>query len=121
MTRTTAPTAAPIGANKLTAMIINHIYSAGGYAWRAQSSGLFDRAKGSYRSAPKVGVSDVMACWRGRMVAIEIKIGKDSLRPEQVGFMANVIHAGGAAFVAKTFPEFLKEWDHLTKTSPALK
>jgi len=113
--------AAPVSANRLTAQIINHIYSAGGYAWRAQSTGLFDRAKGSYRSAPKVGVSDVLAVFRGRMLAVEVKIGADRLRPEQEGFLSNVGHCGGFSFIACDLPSFVKFFTHLTDSLPALK
>ena len=100
-------------ANELTAQIINFLFKEGCYAWRAQSSGLFDPSKGSFRTAPKRGVSDILAVKgpNGRLVAIEVKIGVDKLSPEQIGFGKNVEHCGGLWYVAKDFKEF-KDWWH---------
>lgn len=100
-------------ATDLTNQVINHIYRQGGYAWRASSTGIFDEKRGSFRTAPKKGVADVLACYRGRMVAVEIKIGKDRLSPEQAGFLANLQHVGGLTFVAKDFPSFQAWFDSL--------
>ena len=99
-------------ATKLTNQIIDFIYRQGGYAWRASSAGIYDQRKQAYRTAAKKGVSDILACLppAGRLVAVEVKIGKDRLSPEQEGFIQNIRHAGGAAFVAKDFEGFLKEW-----------
>ena len=97
-------------ASTLTNEIIGFVYRQGGYAWRANSVGVYDQKKGAYRTGAKKGVSDVLACYHGVLVAIEVKIGADRLRPEQEGFLANVRHAGGKAFVAKTFEGFQETW-----------
>ena len=97
-------------ANLLTRQIIKHIFDQGGFAWRASSVGIFDRTKGIYRTAPKKGVADVLGCYNSKLIAIEIKIGKDRLSLEQEGFLASVNHAGGLQFVAKDFPSFLLWW-----------
>ena len=97
-------------ASNLTNQIINFIYQQGGYAWRASSVGVYDQQAGGYRTASKKGVSDVLACWRGRLIAIEVKIGKDRLSDEQQGFIKNIQHVGGIALVAKDFPSFLSCW-----------
>src|SRR3990172_3171371 len=96
-------------ASTLTNKIINHVYSSGGYAWRASSTGVYDQKAGAYRTAAKKGVSDVLACFQGRLIAIEIKIGKDRLSDEQIGFTRNIIHAGGIAFIATSFEDFLSQ------------
>lgn len=105
-------------ATTLTNKIINHIYSSGGYAWRASSTGVYDQKAGAYRTAAKKGVSDVLALFKGKFIAIEIKIGKDRLSLEQEGFMRNIQHAGGEAFVAKDFESFCSSWELCTQ-SPA--
>ncbi len=97
-------------ANELTNKIIAHVYASGGYAWRASSVGIYDEKRRAYRTASKKGVSDVLACYRGILIAIEVKIGRDRLRPEQEGFLANVRHVGGRAFVAKEFEAFKAEF-----------
>lgn len=98
-------------ATKLTNDIINHIYARGGYAWRASSVGVFDQQKQAFRTAPKKGVSDILACFNGRLIAVEVKIGKDRLSDEQVGFMMNIKNVGGCAFVAVDFDNFLEQWN----------
>ena len=97
-------------ATELTNQVIDYIYRQGGFSWRASSTGIFDQAKQSFRTAPKKGVSDILAVYKGRLIAVEVKIGKDKLSPEQVGFMANVVHAGGIAFVATSFEQFKEQW-----------
>ena len=42
----------------------------------------------------------------GKFVAIEVKLGKDELRPEQREFMGNVKVAGGETYVVRDFPLF---------------
>ena len=97
-------------ASKLTNEVINFIYCQGGYAWRAQSAGVYDRRIQSYRTAPKKGVADVLGIFRGKFLAIEIKIGKDRLSDVQEGFLKNVEHAGGLTFVAKDSKSFQEWW-----------
>ena len=98
-------------ASELTNQIIDHVYRCGGYAWRANSVGIYDEKKGVHRAGAKKGVSDVLACYRGVLVAVEVKMGRDRLRPEQEGFIANIRHVGGRAFVAKDFDSFREEWE----------
>ena len=107
-------------ATQLTNQIINFIYERGGFAWRAQSTGLYDASRGGFRTAPKKGVSDILAVFKGLPIAIEVKIGKDKLSDEQDGFLKNFTHAGGMATVAKSFEEFVRWWeDKVIHTSVA--
>jgi len=96
----------------LTNKIIDVIYRSGAFSWRAESSGIFDRKMGGYRTAPKKGVSDILAILppSGRIAAIEVKIGKDKLSQEQEGFLKNIVYHGGFAFVAKDIESFEKWW-----------
>lgn len=96
--------------NDLTKAIIHEFYLAGAYAWRASSVGIFDRKLGGYRTAAKKGVSDILACYNGILIAVEVKIGKDRMSDEQVGFMRNILKVGGEAFVAKDIEEFKTWW-----------
>ena len=103
-------------ANELTNQVIDHIYKAGGYAWRASSVGVFDTKQMHFRAAAKKGVADVLACFRGRLIAVEIKIGTDRLSDEQDGFIRNVEAAGGVAFVARNFEDFRTQWEERVLT-----
>lgn len=100
-------------ANELTNQIIDFIYRAGGYAWRASSVGVFDTKQQRFRTAAKKGVADVLACLRGRLIAVEVKIGKDRLSDEQDGFLRNIRATGGLAFVATDFEQFKEEWSKI--------
>lgn len=97
-------------ASVLTNQIIDFVYKQGGYAWRSSSVGVFDQQAGGYRTASKKGVSDILACLKGRLIAIEVKIGADRLSSEQTGFLKNIEHVGAIAIVAKDFPNFLSCW-----------
>lgn len=96
-------------ANNLTKQIISHFHQIGGFAWRNNTVGIFDRSKGIYRTSAKKGVSDILALLRGRFYAIEVKIGRDRLSPEQDGFLQTIQHHQGNAFVVHSFIEFLEE------------
>jgi hypothetical protein len=105
-------------AAELTNNIIEFIYRQGGYAWRASSVGVYDQNRHSYRTAAKKGVSDILACYRGILLAIEVKIGTDRPSPEQEGFLANVRAAGGLSTISHDFEEFTSWWN--TFISPLL-
>ncbi len=97
-------------ATELTNQIIDFIYRQGGYAWRASSVGVFDSKRAMFRASAKKGVSDILACFKGQLIAVEIKIGKDRLSPEQEGFLMNVSAAGGNTFIASDFAGFEAWW-----------
>lgn len=71
---------------------------------------MFDKQKGLFRTAPKKGVADILACYKGRLIAVEVKIGKDRLSPEQEGFLKNIEHYGGSSCVARTLEDFEDWW-----------
>jgi len=100
-------------ATELTNQIIDHLYRAGGYAWRASSVGVFDSKRAMFRASAKKGVADILAVYKGQLIAIEVKIGKDRLSDEQEGFLKNIENAGGRYIVARDFGQFVQEWEVL--------
>lgn len=48
------------------------------------------------------GISDVIVCYKGRYVAIELKVGDNKPSALQLDFIAEVEEAGGTAGVAYT-------------------
>ena len=96
--------------NDLTNKVIANTYKSGGFAWRASSVGVFDSKQMHFRAAAKKGVADVLACYKGQLIAIEVKIGRDRLSDEQEGFLLNVRAAGGDSFIAKDFESFEGWW-----------
>jgi len=77
--------------------------------------GVFDSKRAMFRASTKKGVSDILACYKGNLVAVEVKIGKDRLSDEQDGFIRNIKNAGGCAFVASDFDLFLSGWESFKK------
>jgi len=96
-------------ANELTNEVIDYIYRCGGFAWRQNSGGVYDKNIGVFRTSSKKGVSDVLACYKGRIFCIEVKIGKDKLSQEQQGFLKNIENVRGRVYVAQYFDDF-KFW-----------
>ena len=71
-------------ANQLTNQIIDYIYKNGGYSWKQNSGGVYDKNIGIFRTGAKKGISDILGIYKGKFIACEVKIGKDHLSPEQI-------------------------------------
>ena len=109
-------------ANELTKSIINWIRLNGGQSERISVTGrMIDRRKlftdclGHYReigstqwikSSMQRGSADVSAIIKKKSVKIEIKVGKDKQRPDQVNYQRSVEAAGGIYFIATSFEQF---------------
>ena len=67
------------------------------------------------RPSGKAGLPDIMGILqpRGRLLGIEVKTGKDRLRPEQIGFHANARAAGALILVVKDYDDFINQWNNL--------
>lgn len=48
-----------------------------------------------------------------RGLAIEIKTGRDKLRPEQISFLENFKKMGGLVIIATSFDDFKEQYDKL--------
>lgn len=74
--------------------------------------GVFDTRSSSYRTAPKVGVPDITGILppSGRALYIEVKTGKDRMRPEQEGFKINCERMGALHLIVKDFEDFKRQW-----------
>ena len=49
----------------------------------------------------KAGIPDFIVCRHGQFVALEVKAGRDTVRPRQAAEMAAITTAGGAALVVR--------------------
>lgn len=105
--------------NELTERIIGHLFRHGVFAWREDANpvpvvraGVFS----GFRPPRKTGKPDIIAILppRARFLGLELKVGKDRLRPEQIGFHATVAKMGGQVLVVKTWE------DYLTQITPIL-
>jgi VRR-NUC domain len=55
------------------------------------------------------GVPDIIGCYQGKMLCIEIKKKTGTVSPDQKSFLANVKDAGGIAFVARSIDDVVRE------------
>ncbi len=77
-------------------------------AWRQNNGGMYDKARGCYRSfAGMKGVSDLIAVHDGTVYFIECKKQGGKLRPEQIAFGDAVRAAGGVYIVARSVSELI--------------
>jgi hypothetical protein len=93
--------------NKITNQIKYYLFTKGIFSWR-QNTLPIPLPNGGFRPTAKTGISDIIAILppRGRFLGIEIKTGRDRLRPEQLGFKANVERMGGIYMEVKNFEDF---------------
>ena len=85
-------------------------------ARRINTHGVYDAKNQTYRKlqGQAKGTSDIIGMQKGtgRFIAIEIKIGADSLSPEQHEFLNDVSEGGGIAMIAHSLDDFLKRWEY---------
>jgi len=99
--------------NETTKQILNYLFEQRIYAWRQNTAGI-PLPSGGFRPAAKTGVGDIIIVFKGRHIEVEIKSGKDRLRPEQIGHGINLKRAGGLQLVVKDFPDFLFQFENIT-------
>ena len=85
-------------ANAIAEPVIEYLRARGAYVWRNISGGRYQGSASGQRrfvafGAP--GISDVMAVYRGKFLAIEIKAGRDLMTDHQRKFAEGVQSAGG--------------------------
>ena len=100
----TAKTSKPrTNANTATKEILAFLAVSGFKAWRNNTTGVYDPKKQIFRKfAGLKGVADILGLQKstGRFLAVEVKVGKDKLSPEQIRFLEDVKKGGGIAIVA---------------------
>jgi Holliday junction resolvase len=97
-------------ANELTKAIVKYLTLKGGFASRVNSTGVYDRRLGKYRTGTqKRGIADIMAIYKGLSLQIEVKYGKDRQSEVQKQVEQEVIRSGGRYYLARNFTDF-KAW-----------
>ena len=109
---TTPPTPVVTKSNGLTQFIINYIMWSGYRATRINTMGRQINGK-FIPSATRKGSADISATVKGRSVMIEIKVGKDKPRPEQLAEQQRERQAGGIYEFVSTPEGFFAIFDTL--------
>lgn len=89
-------------ANQLAAYAVKVFTQSGWMCWRQNNVAVCDR--GQFRRFVGLkGVSDVIGFHAntGRFLAVEIKVGRDRLSPEQEHFLQTVERAGGLGLIVR--------------------
>ena len=61
----------------------------------------------------KAGVSDLIVCYKGKFIAIEIKAKNGKVSKLQEVFIKKIINAGGYGFVAYSIDDVKKEFKNI--------
>jgi hypothetical protein len=91
--------------NSLTKEALRIFNICGFHAWRQNNGGVYDAKIKAFRANSSTpGISDILGYNKntGRILAAEIKAGKDKLSPAQIVFLDGIKKAGGAVFVIRT-------------------
>lgn len=113
-------------ANGLTNCIVDFLNLSGQFAERHSNEGRVIDGRKTYtdvlgrtktigsikriNSSQKNGTSDIKAVIQGRMVAIEVKYGKDRQSENQKKYQKQIESAGGIYMIAKTFDDFHEKY-----------
>lgn len=57
----------------------------------------------------EAGVPDILSCWRGRFLAIEVKCSGETTTPIQAYHLEQIRKAGGVTLVAHSLEEVRRE------------
>lgn len=89
--------------------ILEYLQYKGIYAWRNQSTGIFNPKGGGFIPLGKPGVSDILGILpNGRFLAIEVKTPTGKLSDKQSAFIFDINKQGGLAFMAVTIEDVQK-------------
>jgi penicillin-binding protein-related factor A (putative recombinase) len=83
------------------------------FAWKNNSTGVFDPVKKKYRNNKNKfvinGVSDILGIYKGKLLAIEVKrLKSDKPSEDQVKFLERVKKLGGISGVARSIDDAKK-------------
>lgn len=88
-------------ANAVTNAVISYLTLRGAYVWR-NSTGALKKDDGRLLRFGKVGAADVLGCLGdGRLIACEIKVGRDRLSDAQRDFKEQVQARGGIYVICR--------------------
>jgi hypothetical protein len=102
----------PSPANALTQAVVQLLALHGYHAWRQNNAAVYDPTRQVFRAGSSTkGIADVLGycCRTGRFAAVEVKVGKDKLSPEQTEFLAGVGAAGGFACEGRSLDQVQQE------------
>ncbi len=84
-------------------------------AYRLNNVGIWDEAKQVHRKGnTEKGLPDIIACFHGRCVWIEVKAGKDRQSDDQKKRQFELERAGGVYLIARSTDDFIKFFNNFS-------
>lgn len=71
----------------------------------------FFKVSGSACQTP--GVPDLVICWHGKFVGVELKSPTGKPEPVQLATIDMILRAGGVAFITNSFDEFIEAMENI--------
>lgn len=95
--------------------IVTFLECSGFHVWRNNTYGIYDTKKQTYRRLDyqQKGVADIIGFRKkdAVFIAVEIKIGSDTIKPDQHAFLSKLKEANGLVFVAHSFDDFHAKYE----------
>ena len=109
--------------NETTAQILKFLtFDIRAFVWRNNVLPVPLPGGRGFRPGSKLGVPDIIGIlpeWGkmagGTFIGVEVKTGKDKVRPEQEGFHTQARKLGAIILIVKDFKDFETQWQQLTK------
>jgi len=80
-------------------------------AWKNKSMGTYDPVRKCFRANhskfSEKGSSDIIGIWQGKMLCIEVKTKRGTLRPEQKEFLETMGKLGAISLVARCLEDVI--------------
>ena len=92
----------------LQKQILDYLRLRGVFCWKNHSTGIYKQSTGSYIPVGMKGVSDILAIRNGKLIAIEVKVGKNKPSNVQLEFIEKINENGGIAFLAYSLNDVIK-------------
>lgn len=93
--------------------IVQLLSAHGVFCWANETTGIWDAKRKAFRTNRKrlKGIADILGILRdGRLLAIEVKVGKDTLSEEQQFFLNRIGGNNGVAFVAWSLDDVIRHF-----------
>lgn len=103
------------GTNQTTKGIIDFLNCSGFCVWKTYNGAVYSVKRESYLKDPNKlkGIADIVGFSlrdkKATHIEVEVKTGKDFLKPAQILHLKYVKEAGGIALVVKTLDDFMEQ------------
>lgn len=103
---------AKVSEKDLQRSILDYINALGGVAVKFNNFG-FRKLDGGWIPPRELGISDILACYKGRFIAIEVKSTGKKASNTQMEFLIRVDRAGGIGLCTDNIDEVISLLDKL--------